>query len=177
MRLDSSDASWRIRLGQRARSLVQGVMTDDEKPDGDLLDRALGELDQALTRETARAEALEKVVQGLRGDIATMSAATEGALTHNSLMLGIAYRQIFACRQMMALLDPPEDDIAAIVAKTLEVLQKAEEAYHAIIPEAERRFPEFHPDREIEALEQMEANQKAKTGKGKSPSKNEERER
>jgi hypothetical protein len=175
MRLDSTDASWRIRLGQRARQLVLGVIGEEEKPDGDLLDRAICEIDQALARETSRADTLAAVMEDLRADFMAQTERLEGHLSHNAMMMGMVYRQLFVCRQVIALIDVPQDDAGQVIAKTLEVMQLADDAWRCLVPEQERTFPTFDYTREVEALQRMEAAHQAKAAKGKTPSKDEER--
>lgn len=177
MRSENVEANWRLRLGDRARQLVLSVMPEGEKPDGDLLEQALADLDRDVMLAHARADALAEAHERLASAIGAMQTQLVETFDHNALMLGIVYRQIFACRQMMALLDPPEDDIAAIVAKTLEVLQTAEETYRRLVPEAERRYPDFEHARENAAVERMDVAAKTKAEKAKGQAKYEERER
>jgi hypothetical protein len=58
----------------------------------------------------------------------------------------------------------------------LDVLQSAEDTYLRLIPDAERRFPEFEQKLENEFLEKLEAANRAKQGeKARTPGKDDEK--
>ena len=176
MRLETTDASWRIRLGPRARQLVQSVMGDEEKPDGDLLERALSQLDQDLAEARGQIKALEDSAARIVPDLAEVKATVLETSGHTSMMLGMVYRQIFVCRQVMGLMQPHGGAVGTIVEKTLEVLQLADDTYRRLIPEPERRFQDFDLKLETEVLEKMEAANRAKAAeKVKAPSKDDEK--
>lgn len=177
MRVENTEANWRLRLGDRARQLVLGVMAEDQKPDGDLLEQALAHLDRKVMLANARSEALAEAHERLALALGNQQTRLEAVFDHNAMMLGIVYRQLFVCRQVIALIDVPHDDAGLVLAKTLEVLQTAEESYLRLIPEAERRYPAFDQARENAALAQMEAASRTKAERAKLPAKEEERER
>jgi hypothetical protein len=153
MRLETTDASWRIRLGPRARQLVQSVMGEEEKPDGDLLERALSQLDQDLAEARGQIKVLEDIAARIVPDLAEVKATVLETSGHTSMMLGMVYRQIFVCRQVMGLMQPHGGAVGTIVEKTLEVLQLADDTYRRLIPEPERRFQDFDLKLETEVLE------------------------
>ncbi len=176
MHLETTDASWRIRLGPRARQLVQSVMGDEEKPDGDLLERALSQLDQDLAKARGQIKVLEDIAAHIVPDLVEAKATVVETSSHTSMMLGMVYRQIFVCRQVMGLMQPHGGAVGTIVEKTLEVLQLAEDTYRRLIPEPERRFQDFDLKLETEVLEKMGAANRAKAAeKGKAPAKDDEK--
>lgn len=176
MRLETTDASWRIRLGPRARQLVQGVMGEKEKPDGDLLERALSQLDQDLAEARGQIKTLEDIHARVAPALVEVKATVLETSGHTSMMLGMVYRQIFVCRQVLGLMQPHGGAVGTIVEKTLEVLQLADDTYRRLIPEPERRFQDFDPKLETEMLEKMEAANCAKAAeKNKPPAKDDEK--
>ena len=176
MRTENTEASWRLRLGDRARQLVLSVMPEDGKPDGDLLEKALANLDQEMLLLTNRAEVLTEANARLVPTITGLEQRITDALTHNAMLLGVVYRQLYSCRQLLALLEEPSSAVGSVIEKTLDVLQSAEETYLRLIPDAERRFPEFEQKLENEFLEKLEAANRAKQAeKARAPGKDEEK--
>ena len=90
MRLETTDASWRIRLGPRARQLVQGVMGEEEKPDGDLLERALSQLDQDLADAKGQIKVLESIEERIAADLAEVKATVQSGWKPLNSTLGIS---------------------------------------------------------------------------------------
>lgn len=176
MRTDNTEASWRLRLGDRARQLVLNVMPEDGKPDGELLEKALTNIDREMLLLTTRAEVLTEANARLVPTIAGLEQRITDALTHNAMMLGVVYRQLYSCRQLLALLEAPSSAVGSVIEKTLDVLRSAEDAYLRLVPEAERRFPEFEQKLENEFLEKLEAANRAKLAeKVRAPGKDDEK--
>lgn len=143
MRVENTEAIWRLRLGDRARHLVLSGMPEDGKPDGELLEKALANLEQEVMLLRQRAEILAAANANIAPTLAGIEDRISSALNHNALMLGVVYRQLYSCRQLLGLLEAPKSAVGSVIEKTLTVLHSAEETYRRLVPEAERRFPDF----------------------------------
>lgn len=181
MRKETVDIDWRIRLGERAKSLVMSVMPEDAKLDASFLEEGIAALEnRALVAET-RADTLEQANERLAAlgpAIARMQQSTEEHYAHVFMLLGVTYRQLFSSRQIMALLTPDNKDVQSVIDKALDVLHVAEVAYRKIVPDNERRFADFDAraeDRQIARL--MEEARTKQEDKVKGKGKDEERER
>lgn len=92
------------------------------------------------------------------------------------MMLGVVHRQRYSCRQLLALLEAPSSRVDSVIEKTLDVLRSEDDIYLRLVPEAERRFPEFEQKLENEFLEKLEAANRAKHAeKVRAPGKEDER--
>lgn len=150
MRTEPADLSLRLRLGPKARELVLSSISNDEKPDGDALDRAISAKDAelALLRERlitseAKLEATDAVLQTLREEIRSLSLEQSTRWNHVLMMLGAAYRTIYSATQVLILTKPSMKGGQAVIDAALEMIQSADKVYRNAVREADRRYPDF----------------------------------
>lgn len=186
MRTEMTDTNWRIRLGERARQLMQQTMSPDEKPDGDILDRALArqqehidELRMSLTAAEARVEAGIQALAISAEAVRDLQIESRRQWDHNGMMLGMVFRQLYISRQILAAAAAQGTEAQEIIEKGISLMDRMQETYERLVPQADRRYPGFDEIAEMEMLNRMklEATLPAKSTPEKGKAKEEERER
>lgn len=156
MRQDQRELDWRVMLGDEAKALVLTVIEPNQRPTSKDLEAAI----QLLKRENAVAQGQ---AEGAKAVASELAARLEGAMgqMRGDLQLAMmaltkVHREMYLMRQALALTalsTKPETDAA--LEKLREKTAEISAVIERIMPEYERRLPDYDAIAEERALREM----------------------